>query len=924
MDVGFILHVLVSIVCRSERDGFDLSEEERGFIIAIYDLVSKTRSDRMLLTLAKQAFIHAMTKKLLECRQAFDNTQLSIEQINALKLILKQRDLATRSGLHYFKKPSDWLNLFYIKLTFELAEQLNEPFLGLLVQLENTMDYNRGAHDDKADLMHCKVYNRYNYFVNDVSRDGVLIKKRSPSNELFTKGLTRRYSFVVPRASFDDSMAVYSNHHNSVDFIRKPDFLDDHHASLARPYPQLHHCLPPELHGLYFFNNTVFSIGGLFEINNVLGANDVPFSTYMTPLRKKRRALFPKEFLAIADKSEQFELVDSLSVQVPLEHTTDQCMRYNKPWDLLHDRAIPHWANRGLYRKNLVFELIITYLRTKPSEFELGFDHWSKKLQTIPIEDANCLYGQIVSSNPSNTCYFIDVLNALIQDYCAYNANSMMFYVVRWYVASHGIQDLADEYVSHWREIKDTPADYLRDENNASSLYVVLAKKLAEKGLIQSNYFRFIIPTLTHDIESVSQDPISTLKLHHFVLSENETSLIYLPASLEYCRTSRGLFLNLSCSPISSFHPSEISRLRANQRFKQFAAYADQTKIAVKSLHRETVSCITEFVRKYIVDLASKTSVDFDTLELEKNQLFEHFCIWYGGLAHHEQQCLEQQIITRLTYHLTFKQWFYEIKRSPEAVCLKTTFTELMSIVVRYNPYQRFAHDIESLVDVKSQKMSLMNRYRLECVPRLIYRDYMDLSTKELSRRLVIILMNVFSLRFEDQSETIELCGVLTNKVPKPCADAVQRIKVCFANKPLDHDEMADAYSEVMLRHIEQHSTLTSGLFNLSIFNQLTLATTTHEWAKSVINGSLFAKNNAIASPSDLHEKLDKLAYRSPLYAHVVKIMDDLRLCMNSAFYTLPQVLHLNLALQRQLSNDEWCCLMMGRVLRATAVVSYC
>ena len=106
------------------------------------------------------------------------------------------------------------------------------------------------------------------------------------------------------------------------------------------------------------------------------------------------------------------------------------------------------------------------------------------------------------------------------------------------------IEKLSSIYLFRWNEIIDTEQDYLfAPQDSLNQIWIKLAQNLAGAALIDSNYYRFLMPTLEQNLNQVLDVPITTFPLKAYILSDDNKRLIYLPHSVMHYR-SKGTFYN--------------------------------------------------------------------------------------------------------------------------------------------------------------------------------------------------------------------------------------------------------------------------------------------------------------------------------------------------------------------------------------------
>ena len=115
--------------------------------------------------------------------------------------------------------------------------------------------------------------------------------------------------------------------------------------------------------------------------------------------------------------------------------------------------------------------------------------------------------------------------------------------------------------------------DYTRQQRSTNLHWIRLAQILAGAGYIGSNYYRFLMPTLTADIDPVKKELITEYPLSHYVLSEDARDLILLDNSaLRYESTQT--FYN--CTTFIPQPFTRVETLRIASTNKRFHKYLEQ------------------------------------------------------------------------------------------------------------------------------------------------------------------------------------------------------------------------------------------------------------------------------------------------------------------------------------------------------------
>lgn len=318
------------------------------------------------------------------------------------------------------------------------------------------------------------------------------------------------------------------------------------------------------------------------------------------------------------------------------------------------------------------------------------------------------------------------------------------------------VQKLRDLYAERFKAVVDKEHDYLRLQNVVNQPWIALAQNLAGAALIESNYYRFLIPSLApeNDIELISGDPVTHYPLSHYILSENGRYLIYLSNCVNQ-HTARRTFLNCSIEPPLPLTPKETQRL--NFAASEYMNYFNKEvrKDPNPPLLKSTVDAVRELVKGSVYNngLLANTVDDYRTQGQNAAKAYATFREFFKQLPKDEQQNLNSQRITLERDEFTFQEIFEQIwgqdngDWEKQNLCMATGgrfFAKLVS-----------DHSFKYFNDELEQSDSMDMLYLRNNSWKRAYKD--SLPEDECLRRIRIILVSLMTHTFHKYGPDIRL-----------------------------------------------------------------------------------------------------------------------------------------------------------------------
>jgi hypothetical protein len=400
--------------------------------------------------------------------------------------------------------------------------------------------------------------------------------------------------------------------------------------------------------------------------------------------------------------------------------------------------------------------------------FRRSLLEWAHRLENIPPDDVYFLYQQYVEIG-THKYFFLDILlNLLYGDFRTVLEN--ILYLVRWlssydasFIAhcselkplyselgvgnefnkdhlrlavqtlkttglSEELNSCIDELLSHiedinkidditilkilsmfelrWSEIRGTTLEYTRSHVSENIPWVRLAQQLCGAELVDANYYRVLMPTLTHDIDPVKLVAIILYPLDHYIFPDaSYDSLILLDNCVDYYiahddnRLDRNYFYNCNTTPPKPFSEKEHHALQFAH--KKFCKYASLTKFPDNNnqlISLDTIDALTELVNGSLYPSGLMIGASFTEKDLDLiNNAYEQFFKFYQALSLDEQNRLNDQIISLSEKQKTVKKIIDDLLKDG---CCAGSGKYLLKLIIDYVPERQFKQDIETGVEV--------------------------------------------------------------------------------------------------------------------------------------------------------------------------------------------------------------------------------
>lgn len=544
------------------------------------------------------------------------------------------------------------------------------------------------------------------------------------------------------------------------------------------------------------------------------------FSTYDTVKYSPPRPLTLNELLKIRFKGQQDPTV----------------------WSNFNQNYISKWSLKGTVPKQLLPSLLeileIYFNPLDPTEKQIIIRQklmaLSRSLAECPIDDVNCLYGQIIEVG-SNKIFLINILLDLLYENPA-DINDKLLGVAKWLFKYDGslilyrdkarasmelvargsisleqaIQNIKDDYhpslkelykdlkagpwfdlkqlasfiklmvdvvpngvkakllksiekneengcieesIVHliaslydwrWSQIKGTSKDYTVEQMEANEKWIRLAQLLCGAGHIPKNYYRFLMPTITYDLDPIQLECITSYPLSYYLLSQDNRELILIRNCIEYFK-EYGYFCNCNTKTPMPFTKVEVDRLQyIDRRFRKFISSAISAKIDEEPISANTLNAIYTLVDRSMYTIGLQFAQDYNQEQSNHAQIaYTQFYQFLHQLPEDEKCRLNAQRILLNGKYMSFGQVMEKIKGGE---CIAVYGQYFVKLITDYQPYRHFKQEIEDRLPLKDMRAKSKKK---------IFYDYKHIDVDEAHRRLKIIALSLLEVQYQprDQKE---------------------------------------------------------------------------------------------------------------------------------------------------------------------------
>ncbi|CDZ77938.1 hypothetical protein BN59_02232 [Legionella massiliensis] len=296
-------------------------------------------------------------------------------------------------------------------------------------------------------------------------------------------------------------------------------------------------------------------------------------------------------------------------------------------------------------------------------------------------------------------------------------------------------------YALRWEKVIDSSLDYLRLQKGVNQPWIHLAQYLAGAGYVDANYYKLLIPTLRHDTDPVTLEPLTTYPLSKYVLSTNGEQLIFLPNCLAHHRTKQ-TFYNCNYREPMPLSFKERKRIAfADREIYDYFLRIDE-KYDDPPVSKRTIDEIRKLVNGSLnpVGLSNLqvSSAEYDAA----TKSYDDFLAYISEISAEERDKLFRQ---RILYrsHLVSVQEIMDLiqsKRYSQRECIAGWGKYLAKLVMDYAPETKFRDEIEKNVDIASMRLFSAKK---------VYSDYDELTEEDAMRYTLTIFTSLMTHQFQ-------------------------------------------------------------------------------------------------------------------------------------------------------------------------------
>jgi hypothetical protein len=407
------------------------------------------------------------------------------------------------------------------------------------------------------------------------------------------------------------------------------------------------------------------------------------------------------------------------------------------------------------------------------------------------------------------------------------------------------LENIQELYSLRWLEVIDSPLDYTRLLEGLNKPWISLAQCLAGARLIPANYYKFLIPTLSHDVEFISGNILVHYPLTHCILSNNNDELIYLGNCVEHHKAN-GTFYNCNIkNPQGKAQPlTEKERQRVLESSSIFGNYFKESEIKTDEavIYKNTVDKIKELVEGSLFPIGLILGKDYNVEQSDSaTKAYKRFLAFKASLRDNAEDNEHANLLNqRVLFNnklLTFAQLMQQILNAndDEQACVATAGQYLLKLVIDYNPAAKFPQELEQNADVALMRLRSTKK---------VYRDYDFLGEEEAIRRLKIIYVALMTHPFKCFLRGINLqawdCTNTVTNTGKEIADYLEKVFVSGS------ENARFAYAAIMENIVKP------SLANKRLVTSWVRYIDTDIWLQTLRDNAMFKPANCMAFDPDL------------------------------------------------------------------------
>lgn len=268
------------------------------------------------------------------------------------------------------------------------------------------------------------------------------------------------------------------------------------------------------------------------------------------------------------------------------------------------------------------------------------------------------------------------------------------------------IDALSNLYKYRWQVIQGQDDCYTRQQDGVNKEWIDLAAALSGARLIPQNYYRFLMPSIVVDIDSVKRVSIVHYPLNHYLIAGvSFDQLILLDNCVEQYlsdntfmttvqfRESHFLYNCNSENRVPLNREEHGNILYAHHRFHKFFYLTQTPDNADQSIKLATLDALTALAEGSVFPHGVKFLFDYNDDELKcAERAYDVFCEFYNQLPEDEKQRLNNQLIHFNGTCKSFKKLLFEINSYQ---CIAKVGQYILQLIVDYLPNRKFVDTIE-------------------------------------------------------------------------------------------------------------------------------------------------------------------------------------------------------------------------------------
>lgn len=420
-------------------------------------------------------------------------------------------------------------------------------------------------------------------------------------------------------------------------------------------------------------------------------------------------------------------------------------------------------------------------------------------------------------------------------------------------ISSEMIEQLKEIYRLRWDAIIDTELDYTRLQSKDNQIWIGLAQQLVAAGFIESNYYRFLMPTLRHQNETATGEPLTYYPLSHYILSDNNEQLILLDDCVSQHKAN-GTFYSWKDNVAQPLSIKEISRMQYAASTFLSLYQRISSNVVIPSISLNTIHLLKQLLAKILHAKGLYSGRYYSDREMA--QTAEELVKFDQALDQNEREKLHQQIIIHEGKKKTFAEVWQGIENDE---CITLLGKYLLQLLMNYAPYMTFSSEFEAEFNIKDMR---------EQGTGLVFSDYESLNKDQVEQACQLIFISIMTYSFQ----MFPLCG--KDLEFWDCKNTVneEARKIFLLLSPMfqsgDFSKARLVYAQIMEGIIKQ------GMEKHSLLNRLKTLDKTNRWLISLRDGTILGYSYKVYEVEHLLQFALRLHYKNSIPCD--KLIDEL------------------------------------------------